>query len=475
MKLGLRIFGSYLLIFLLCFSYPVGWVMDNVRTRYLENVEDPLVDQANILAEWVGYQMEKGTFSPQEMQAVFQRTYNRNPDSIIYSLVKERVDTQIYITDATGNVIFDSRAPDNIGTNYTHWRDVSLTLEGKYGARTSLADPRDPTSSVLYVAAPVNVDGHLAGVLTVAKPTTNINRFIKAAKPRFMAVVITAAAVAIILSYLAALAVARPIKRLTRYADAVRSGKQVPFPKLDRTEIGDMGKAFQRMQATLEGKTYVEEYVQKLTHEVKSPLSAIRAAAELLGEEMPRERRHQFLSNVRTEADRIQTIVDRMLELAALESKQHPPRRKRVNLKALVKTVIESKQPMLTTKGLSATVNIAPGSVTHGDPFLLHQALSNIVQNAIDFSDSDDTIHISSLMEERTLSLIVENRGPAIPAYALEKIFDKFFSLQRPGSGLKSTGLGLNLVRQVAQLHQGSIRLENRKDGGVRAVLTLPR
>ncbi len=474
MKLGLRIFCWFLLIFLLCFSYPIGWVLDNVRTRYLENVEDPLVDQANILAEWVGYQMENGTFAPEEMHTVFQRAYSRHVDSKIYSLVKEKVDIQVYITDAVGQVIFDSQMPENVGADYTHWRDVSLTMEGLYGARTSLADPEDPTSSVLYVAAPVNVEGRLAGVLTVAKPTTNINRFIRAAKPRFLVVVATAAALAIILSYVAALAVARPIKRLTDYANAVRSGQQAPFPSLDRTEIGDMGKAFQRMQATLEGKTYVEEYVQKLTHEVKSPLSAIRGAAELLGEEMPQERRRLFLSNIRTEADRIQAIVDRMLELAALEFKQHLSRRKHVNFQALVKTVIESKQPMLMGKQLSTAVDIVPGTAIYGDPFLLHQALSNLVQNAIDFSTPGATIRICAHAGEGQLSLMVENSGPGIPEYAREKIFDKFFSLQRPDSGQKSTGLGLNLVNQVVQLHQGSIRLENRSTGGVRAIVTLP-
>ena len=65
MKLGLRIFGCYLIIFLLCFSYPIAWVLDNLRVRYLEGVEDPLADQANMLAEIIGQQMADGTFSPE--------------------------------------------------------------------------------------------------------------------------------------------------------------------------------------------------------------------------------------------------------------------------------------------------------------------------------------------------------------------------------------------------------------------------
>jgi len=473
MKLGLRIFGIYLVIFLLCFSYPIGWVLDNMRTRYLEGVEDPLVDQANILAEIVGHHMAADQFNPEAFQQYFQAVYNRRLETRIYHLTKERVDLRVYLTDRQGRVVFDSLDPENVGADFSQWRDVALTLQGRYGSRTTLSDPRDPTSSVLHVAAPVFVNGELAGVLAVAKPTTNINRFIQATKPRFLGVTAAAAAVAIILSYLAALWLARPIRRLTAYAEAIRAGRRAAFPILDRTEIGDLGQALRKMQETLEGKDYVEQYVQKLTHEVKSPLSAIRGAAELLGEELPPENRQRFLSNIRTEADRIQTIVDRMLELADLEFKKQLNHRRHVNLSALVNTVLESKHPLLPIRQISVKANVAPHLEIQGDPFLLHQALANIVQNAIDFTPAQGTITLRAEENTDQIALVVEDDGAHIPAYALDKIFDKFFSLQRPDSGRKSTGLGLNLVKEVAELHQGSIRLENILPQGVRATLTL--
>ncbi|MFZ1984294.1 MAG: ATP-binding protein, partial [Desulfatitalea sp.] len=218
-----------------------------------------------------------------------------------------------------------------------------------------------------------------------------------------------------------------------------------------------------------------EQYVQKLTHEVKSPLSAIRGAAELLGEEMPADRKQRFLTNIRTEADRIQAIVDRMLELADLEFKKQLSHRRRVNINALVKTVLESKHPLLTAKQLAVTPDIDPELEVHGDPFLLHQAVANLVQNAMDFSRPQGAIAIHSKESQHQVAIVVEDDGESIPAYALEKIFDRFFSLQRPDSGQKSTGLGLNLVKEVAELHQGGIRLENIAPSGVRATLTLPK
>jgi two-component system sensor histidine kinase CreC len=474
MKLGLRIFGCYLVIFCICFAFPAGWVLNTLRTRYLEGVEDPLVDQANILAGVVGQMMSEDQFDPGTFYQTFQAIYSRPLDVRIYHFAKTVVDPAVYITDAKGIVLFHSQDPAQVGADYRHWRDVGLTLEGTYGARTSLADPEDPTSSVLFVGAPILIDGRLAGVLSVAKPTTTINSFLKQAKPRIVKVVALSAFLAVVLGYLVALWITRPIQRMTDYANAVCDGRRAVFPRLDRTEIGAMGRALQKMQITLEGKAYVERYVQQLTHEVKSPLSAIRGSAELLEEDVPPQRRMRFLTHIRTEANRIQNIVDRMLTLSALENKQQLARREKVGLAGLVHEVIESKQPMLMTKNITVKMDIAETTQILGDAFWLHQAVANLVQNAIDFSPPGGEIAICTISDGAAMRLLIEDRGTTIPDYALEKIFDKFYSLKRPDSGRKSTGLGLNLVKQVALLHGGSIRLQNRSSGGVQAVLTLP-
>jgi two-component system sensor histidine kinase CreC len=474
MKLGTRIFFSYLIIFILCFSYPINWVVDNLRTRYLEGVEEPLVDQANILAVLVGREMEANQFDPDKWYQGFAEACSRPLSAQVYHLVKANVDVSVYITDASGKIIFDSNNKQNVGADYSTWRDVHLTLQGKYGARTTAENSEDPSSKVLYVAAPVRVNGNTAGVLTVAKPTTNINNFLKNAKPQIFKVGLIAAGVAIFLSYLVSLWIARPIQRLTHYANGISQGHRVKFPRLDRSEIGDMGSAFAKMQETLEGKKYVERYVQKLTHEIKSPLSAIRGAAELLEEKMPPEQRARFLANIRHETNRIQEIVDRMLELSALENQKILKEMKPISISALIKTVLESKQVMISKKQLQLEVQIPENVMLNGDSFLIHQALSNLIQNAIDFSAVNQNIKLIVQINDRMLNFIVEDSGAGIPDFATAKVFDKFFSLQRPDSGEKSTGLGLNFVKEVAMLHDGDIKVENRTDSGVRAILTLP-
>lgn len=187
-----------------------------------EGMEDPLADQATILAEFIGTQMEQKRFDPEALYKTFDNVASRSLRAEIYSFHKTRADSRVYITDTSSRIIFDSADRKNIGADYSRRRDVSRTLKGEYGARTTRANPADPNSSVLYVAAPVMVHGTIAGVLTVAKPTTNVNAFLAKEKPRVLHQWYFAASLAIVLSFIASLWLTHPIKRLTRYATSGR-------------------------------------------------------------------------------------------------------------------------------------------------------------------------------------------------------------------------------------------------------------
>ena len=184
--------------------------------------------------------------------------------------------------------------------------------------------------------------------------------------------------------------------------------------------------------------------------------------------------RDRFLANIHNESNRIQEIIDRMLELAAIETRRKISDRENISIRSMVKTVLESKRPVMSQKNISPTINIPDTIFVKGDSFLLNQAVSNLAQNAIDFSPEFSSIEIDCHSDGKVIRLSISDSGPGIPDYANDKIYDKFFSLQRPDTGKKSTGLGLNFVKEVAELHFGSIKLENSKQGGVKATLTLP-
>jgi two-component system sensor histidine kinase CreC len=230
--------------------------------------------------------------------------------------------------------------------------------------------------------------------------------------------------------------------------------------------------AFDEMRDALAGRNYVADYVQTLTHELKSPLSAIRGAAELLNDPaMPAEERRRFLANITNETQRIQQVVDRMMELTALEARRALDRVQDVSLRAVASEVVQS-----AGSGRDVRVMLDDGddAVVQGDPFLLRLALTNLVENAIDFSPRGGLVRVSIQRNGDVAHLSVADQGPGVPDYARDKVFEKFYSLARPGTHRKSTGLGLSFVQRIAALHRGRARLANDAAGGAVATLSLP-
>ena len=361
-----------------------------------------------------------------------------------------------------------------MGQDFSRKNDVYLTMRGKYGARTTRLDPQDPVSSVAYVAAPILSKGDIVGVCTVTKPWESINSFIETTRRKIFFLGITAFAAALVLSFFISYWITRPIRLLTSYTDSVKEGKRTILPKLGKGEIKMLGDSFEKMKESLEGKKYIEKYVQTLTHQLKGPLSAIRGAAELLQEEIPEKDRQKFVSNIDTESKRIQRIVDRMLELASLEQQRELRNVEIIDLSQLVTDIADGMAVILDRKENTVSLDVGENLCFKGERFLVHQAVFNLLQNAVDFTPRGGTISVEIREHFGRLFLIIRDTGAGIPDYALEKVFDKFYSLPRPDTGKKSSGLGLSLVREVAELHNGDITIKNKSPHGTTAILKLP-
>lgn len=450
------------------------WIISGLRPRYLEAVEENLVDTASVLSTVLAEDARAGAIGLENFERTFSKVLNRRFRARIYHLKKEKVDLRVYVTDPKGIVIYDSHDGETVGRDYSEWNDVLRTLRGEYGARTTRTDPDDARTAVLHVASPVVADGRLLGVLTVAKPVDSVNVFVRTAARKIVIGVVLLALGMFFLGAMISEWVTRPISQLIAYAHAVRRGERCKLPDLGAGEIGRLGQAFEEMREALEGKKYVETYVQTLTHEMKSPLAAIRGAAELLTEDMPDDRRGRFIENIRIESARIQMIVDRLLELASLENRQTLREEIVIDLAELVAEVRNSFRPAIEKKALSFTVTVSAGATLVGEKFLVRQALVNVVQNAVDFSEPGGAISIAVEREGEWIVIGVGDNGPGIPEFALDKIFDRFFSLQRPATGKKSSGLGLSFVREAVGLHRGAATVRNRDTGGTEVRLKFP-
>nr|WP_286948444.1 two-component system sensor histidine kinase CreC [Pseudomonas sp. UBA6718] len=472
MPLGVRIFLVYFLFVGLAGWFVLSTVMDEIRPGVRQSTEETLVDTANLLAEILRDEVKNDSLAQGRLPELLKAYGQRQPQAQIWGVEKRAVSHRIYVTDARGIVLLDSSGAA-VGQDYSRWNDVYLTLRGEYGARSTREDPADEDSSVMYVAAPIKDGEKIIGVVSVAKPNQSLQPYIERSQRRLGWLGAGLIVLGLLIGGALSWWLSGSLRQLTRYAGAVSRGDRAELPELRGGELKQLAAAVQKMRTELEGKAYVEQYVHTLTHELKSPLAAIRGAAELLEGEMPAEQRQRFVANIASEGARLQQLIERLLNLALVEQRQGLEERVAVDLHGLAEELLQAQAARIQAAGLRMENTIPPGLLVQGERFLLRQALANLLDNALDFTPAGGLLRFSAETRDGRVELALYNQGAAIPDYALPRLTERFYSLPRPASGRKSTGLGLNFVQEVALLHGGELALRN-VEGGVRASLHLP-
>ncbi|KRA52410.1 histidine kinase [Pseudoxanthomonas sp. Root65] len=477
MRLGLKLVLGFFLIVGIAAFFVMRVFVNEVKPGVRQAMESTLVDAANMLAEMAADDLKAGRIADGAFAGNVAQAQQRDPKAWVWRFQKRSVDYRVTVTDARGQVVFDSQGRD-VGRDNSRWNDVYRTLRGEYGARSSAESPGDATNTVMHVAAPIYDPGDgrtLIGVLTLSQPNRSIEPFIVASQRSILLQGAWLIGISALIGVVMTWWLMRGIGGLNRYAQAVSAGEPVPPPRPRADEIGDLGRALETMRRKLQGKAYVEQYVQSLTHEMKSPLAAIRGAAELLQEPLPEADRQRFVRNIRTQEHRLTETIDKLLALAEVEQHGWLQRRERIDAATLADDVVLGLDAQLTPHGVEVVrVPQAGMWAVEGDVFLLRRALGNLIDNAVAFSPPAGTVELVVEQVEGQVRFIVRDRGPGIPDYAQERVFERFYSLPRPEGGQRSSGLGLPFVREVMRLHGGEASLANRPDGGAEAVLSLP-
>jgi two-component system sensor histidine kinase CreC len=381
---------------------------------------------ANLLAEVVAVDV----FKADELRNAFAGAHRREIEARIFEHTKRTVGIHVYLTDSKGVVVFDSDGGRREGEDYATKRDVARTLAGKYGARSSRDRENDSTTSVLYVAAPVGNPAKPDGVLTVYKAQADVLPLVRERQR----IIYTACGMIgggiLFLIGAVFLWLFHPIGKITEYARAIERGERPAKPKIGiGREVNTLAHALDSMRDVLEGRRYAERYIQTLTHEMKSPLAAIRGAAELLDEEIPVDVRKRFLENIRAETARSERLINRLLELSAIEGRTSLETADEVDFHAIVARAIDQARPLAEVAGVQLADRAEASPVLlRGDSFILRAAVTNLLENAIDFSPRGGNVVLS-----------VRDHGPGVPDYAREKIFERFYSLRHLSSRTPST------------------------------------
>ena len=471
MRIGLQLLCGLVLIFALAAWFVLEIFVEEIKPGVRSATEDTLVDMAQMLEPLALDDLQEGKMADGRLASAFARLNQSPINALIDGHLKQQAEYRIYVTDAKGKVVYDSDGVD-LGKDYSRWNDVYRTLRGQYGARSTRSDPDDPASSVMHVAAPLREGGNILGSLTVAKPNRTLMPMIERSEHQLLQAAAMLLLISLLIGALLAWWLNRAIGKLVHYADAVSHNQPATLPGLHSPELERLGRSLETMRRQLDGKAYIESYVHSLTHELKSPLAAIRGAGELLAEAPPPEVARRFIGNINLETARMQQLIERMLQLAKLESGQGLDRQATEPAR-LGKRVLDARQIIAQRRQVTLVAELADASKQKWDPLLVEQALGNLLDNALDFSPAGSTVRLTGEMHADGYRFQVRDQGPGIPDYALPRIFERFYSLPRPDKG-KSSGLGLSFATEVARQHGGRLNLCNQPEGGVLAELWLP-
>jgi len=219
------------------------------------------------------------------------------------------------------------------------------------------------------------------------------------------------------------------------------------------------------------------DFVANVSHELRTPLTAVRGYVEALMEEpLDPLQRKKFLEVIDRHTGRMERLVRDLLRLARLDAHQEIAELHPIEVGALFRSVWTDLSERIEKQKLHIEVLVdPPAAVIDADPTKMHDALRNLVENAVNYSDEGGRIELGARVEDGRVLLTVGDSGPGLPDADLGRVFERFYRVDKsrardPGG----TGLGLSIARHLVVLHGGRIHAENRKEGGAIFTISLP-
>jgi signal transduction histidine kinase len=279
---------------------------------------------------------------------------------------------------------------------------------------------------------------------------------------QFVAAMVVMSIIVVLTSIWAVRRVTAPLGTVLRAAEHFgRDVKAPPMAEAGSREMRQAARAFNemqgRLQRLLENRTRM---LAALSHDLRTPLTLLRLRAEGLKEGEERERMLATIGD-------LDAMVDATLKFARDEATAEPWRR--TDLTALVTSIVDD----MADAGLQVTTQAAESVIVECQPGALRRAVTNLLDNAVNYGEA---AHVQIHGSPTDIRIVVDDEGPGIPAAELGKVFEPFYRVEQSRSReTGGTGLGLAIAQSIAQAHEGEITLANRPEGGLRAVLSLPR
>ena len=359
-------------------------------------------------------------------------------------------------------------------------KEVEAALEGRYGAATRVS-AGGQRSLTLYSALPIMSGEQVTGAVLVSQSTLRVLSDLYEVRLGVFRVFVISVGAAVLLSWLLARTIVRPVRRLAVEAREIldsrgRLRRGFVAPRR-RDEIGELGRELEEFTSRLgQHLDSVESLAGDVAHEIKNPLAALRSAAELLRTTEDESERARLLTVIESQVARMERLLGDLREVTIIDSGNLEEGAPALDVGAVVETVVESFRER-STDGVALRLSIPEEAVSvQLDADRLSQVVENLLENALSFAPPESVVTIRLTADREVVRLEVEDEGPGVPEEHIERIFDRFFSYrpEEDDSGLQHTGLGLAIVKAIVEGHGGTVSARNGETMGAIFEIALP-
>ncbi len=453
MKLAQRLLlYSFLLISVLVFA--ISAIVDSrLRKSITDENAANLVREAHLVAvQWMS---------------------GRNPDSLA-DATGNALERRVTLIDSSGVVVGDSKFNgDSLRHLQNHSNRPEVIEAHQKGTGSSRRVSPSRGDEELYVAVRAGT-----GIARVSISTKSVDQIFDAARRDIMTAGFIALAGAMLIAFLFARNVSRPITELrdVAHALAARDFGERPVTKAPG-EVGELAYSLHRLSAQLEGLEKVRrDFVANVSHELRTPLTIVGGFAETLAEDDPPAGiRKEFAGMILENTRRMQRIVDDLLDLSRIESGGWIPKPTQVSVPEIIGEVVNALEPSASEKGLSVRTYIpANAQMAYADRTAILQILANLVENAIRHT-SQGAVTVFSEPDQNGTWVGVRDTGEGISPDHLSRIFERFYRVDTGRSREHGgTGLGLSIVRHMTEAHGGRVRVTSRLGEGTAIAALFP-
>ena len=382
--------------------------------------------------------------------------------------------------------LFSAITPDRGGDavrTQTFNAEFNAALAGNDAASQRF---NDRGQRIISVSVPIQRVSAVVGILTLE--SKDIDAIIRAERAALIPFIAVAVLVALITSALLTLAIARPMRRLATAANEIRLGTRqaldLPSVAKRHDEIGRLAQSLDAMTATLFERIVANErFAADVAHELKNPLTSIRSAVETV--EMVKdnpEAREKLRQVIAQDVQRLDRLITDISNASRLEAEMTRIRFETLDIGGFVSEIVKTYERLGNDRGIRVAFvdkTMNAGLKIQGRDGPLGQVVRNLIDNAISFSPEDGEVTVTLEQGQdgpQTLARIrVDDVGPGVPEDKLTKIFERFYTDRPAGAAFgNNSGLGLSIVAQIVATHRGSVRAENKQQGGARFIVELP-